>query len=287
MSSASSNNSPFGTYSLPAWREGLRRVADAMPVNKPGRWGASLFRRFSLFGSAKGMNGPHDIKVAEGVCARLYPDSNRCEKRAFAGVHQWDPEERAALDGALHDSSRRPFVFMDVGANIGLYSLFLNATAIRADIETKIIAIEPDETIRARFRFNCAASNADIMIDSVAIAGKSGEGYLAGGETNRGEVALSENVGSNSIPVQLQTLDEVAVRHDLSYIDAMKVDIEGHDHAALAALFKNAVPALWPQLLIVETGRDENAPALDLVLSNGYQLQKRAGINAVLIRKNA
>ncbi len=262
-------------------------MADIMPFNKPGRWGASLFRWLSLFGSSKGMNGPHDIEVADGVCARLYPSSNRCEKRAFAGVHQWDPIERAALDGALRGNSNRPFVFMDVGANIGLYSLFLNASAVRANTEIKIIAIEPDETNRARLRFNCEASKAEIMIEPVAIAGRSGEGHLAGGENNRGEVALSENAASNSTPVRLETLDEVAARHDLSYIDAMKVDIEGYDHAALAALFEYAAPALRPQLLIVETGKNEIAPVLDLVLSNGYQLQNRTGINAVLTRNNA
>ncbi len=261
-------------------------MADITPAGKPGRLGSSLMRRLSLMGNGRGTDGPHDIKVAEGVNARLYPASNRCEKRAFAGVHHWDSAERSALDAALQESSGQPFVFMDVGANVGLYSLFLHASARNLGRTVKIIAIEPDTINRSRLEFNCLASKAAIDIEAVAIAGQSGKGHLSGGDNNRGEVALSDMDGADSTPVQLETLDEVAARHDLSYIDAMKVDIEGHDYAALEAFFANAPRTLWPKLLIIETGRGKNVPVLDLVLSNDYQLQMRSGINAILTRSS-
>ena len=76
---------PHGTYGLSSWRETVRRMASIAPRNKPGMWLVSILRNASLFGHTPGMDGPLDVEVAEGVKARLYPKSNRCEKRAVPG----------------------------------------------------------------------------------------------------------------------------------------------------------------------------------------------------------
>ena len=100
-------SAPFGTFSLPPWRERLRISADRAPSGKLGAWMISLLRKASLAGHKSGMAGPHDIDVADGVKARLYPASNRCEKRAYAGVHIWDSEERNSLKQALAGSMNK------------------------------------------------------------------------------------------------------------------------------------------------------------------------------------
>lgn len=244
-------------------------------------WLISLIRKASLIGHSAGMNGPIDVKVAEGVNARLFPASNRCEKRAYAGVHIWDETERAALAKriALHDPDR-PFVFLDIGANVGLYSLFVDATARALGKKTTIVCVEPDRENRSRLEFNCAASTCNAHIEAIGISDKAGSGNLTTAGKNRGGIAITADGDGEA--VRLETLAELIKRHDLPHADAMKVDIEGRDEAALRAMVADLESELWPRLLIVETGRDSNSPIVEHLLGLGYQLQDQTKINAIL-----
>lgn len=268
----------FGHYALPAKREALRRRADKFSGSRLGRTGISLYRKQAF----KGLSDPFDVQVMPGVKARLYPRSNRCEKRAFAGVQIWDAEERAALSNALDASTLSPFVFLDVGANVGLYSLILAAHAKASGKETRILAVEPDPTNRARLAFNIKASDANIQVLPFAVSDKDGEGFMGGGDINRGEVRLRDNEDEDDQPVQIKTLYGVCTEQGLTRIDAMKVDIEGHDERALTAFFEHAPQSLWPRLLILETGRDETTSLLELCTGHGYTITKRTGINSIL-----
>lgn len=281
------NKSPpkFGHYALPAKREALRKRADKFASTRIGRLGISLYRKQAF----KGLSDPFDVQVMAGVKARLYPRSNRCEKRAFAGVQIWDAEERAALTDALDARTIAPFVFLDVGANVGLYSLILAAHAKTTGQDIRILAFEPDPTNRSRLAFNIKASDANIQVLPYAVSDEDGEGFMGGGNTNRGEVQLRDKdeedatVEEDGQPVQIKTLYGVCEEQGLSRIDAMKVDIEGHDERALGAFFKHAPKTLWPHLLILETGRDETTSLLELCTGHGYTITKRTGINSILV----
>ncbi len=267
----------FNYHALPPRREALRRKADTMPDTKFGRATISAIRKLAF----RGLQDPFDITVMPGVNARLYPRSNRCEKRAFAGVQIWDAVEREVLSKALDNSTSAPFVFLDVGANIGLYSLILAAHAKAKTKPLQIFAFEPDPVNRSRFEFNIKASNADITVLPYAVSDEAGEGYMGGGDSNRGEARLASGDTGNT-KVQIKTLYEVCKAKNLSHIDAMKVDIEGHDERALGAFFKAAPKTLWPRLLILETGREATTSLLEMCALRGYTLTKRAGINSVL-----
>lgn len=272
----------FGHYALPAKREALRLRAGKFAGSRIGRLGISLYRKQAF----KGLSDPFDVQVMAGVNARLYPRSNRCEKRAFAGVQIWDAEERAALSDALSASTASPFVFLDVGANVGLYSLILAANAKSTSKDIRIIAFEPDPTNRARLAFNIKASDANIQVLPYAVSDKDGEGFMGGGDTNRGEVRLRDSEDEDDQPVQIKTLYGVCTEQGLSRIDAMKVDIEGHDERALTVFFEHAPKTLWPRLLILETGRAETTSLLELCTGHGYTITTRTGINSILVLEN-
>lgn len=274
-------SAPFGTFALPPWREWLRLSANRAPSGKLGSWMISLLRKASLVGHKTGMAGPYDIDVADGVRARLFPASNRCEKRAFAGVHIWDSEERNCLTEAVKaHKENRPFVFLDVGANVGLYSLFVDAAARATGKATQIIAVEPDEENRDRLTFNCNASACDAVIEPIGISDTPGVGHLTPAGKNRGAVAIVDDGGG--VEVKLETLAELIERHQLSHVDAMKLDIEGRDDAALRALIKQAPASVWPRLVIVELSNKGENSIIDHLVENGYSLQRRTRINAIL-----
>ena len=265
--------SPFGAYALPPGRELVRSTADRAPDTRLGRWGVSYRRKRAIRGLAE----PFDIAIAPYVNARLYPFTNRCEKRALCGVQVWDAEERAVLREAVEARAAEAFVFLDVGANVGLYSLFASAYAREAGRPSRIIAVEPSKDMGARLRFNAHASGALIEHVAVAISDTPGTASLSSGGSNRGEGQLSDE----GEPVEVITLLQVCERHAVTRIHAMKLDIEGHDERALEAFFRDAPESLHPDLLIVELTDANRSRLVELCTSQNYLLRETTSLNGI------
>ena len=65
-----------------------------------------------------------------GLQLRLHPLDNGCEKNLLFTPQMYEPEERAALGREIaRRAPGEPFVFVDIGANVGLFSLFVAAQA--------------------------------------------------------------------------------------------------------------------------------------------------------------
>ena len=268
---------PYGTYTLPPAREAWREKARDYKDTRIGRALISRARKKALLSE----DGPFDVKVDDGLLARLYPSGNRCEKRAFAGVQIWDALERSALKSVIQTESEIPFIFLDVGANVGLYSLYVNAYAKQAGRAAQIIAIEPGVETCARLEANIAANQANIQIIRAAVSDAPGTGHLGGGEINRGEAKLSAQSGATETVV-VDTLPRIARTLGITRIDAMKVDIEGHDLKALTTFFEDASKKLHPTLLILETGREAVSPLIELCEANEYVVAERTKMNTIL-----
>lgn len=274
---------PFGTYALPWPAERLRRLAGHMPSNRFGRAMVSALRKLSVGRTA----GPVDVAdVFPAIRARLYPATNRCEKRAVAGAQLFDPQERAALERAFAASASAPFVFVDLGANVGLYSLWMVSVARRMGRDVVGLAVEPDHVTRARLVANLAASTADcVMVAACAVGETSGRGAIVAHDGNRGEHRVRAATAGEAGSFEILTIEEICARHGVTRIDAMKVDLEGHDEAALRALFSRAPRGLWPDLVIVEAGKGRALPdVVRLCLDNGYELDRRTRLNALMVR---
>lgn len=270
------HTAPFGQFSLPPARERIRAGALACADNQWGHWMISLRRKRAI----KGLSEPFDVTVAPGVKARLYPSGNRCEKRALAGVQIWDAEEREALRDAVQ-AGGDTFTFMDVGANAGLYSLFVNAYAKQTSRPVRLIAVEPSTEMSGRLRVNAKASDARIELVRSAISDAPGEACLSDGGGNRGEAQLSD-VGET---VAVETLVGLCARLNITHIDAMKLDIEGHDERALRAFFDQAPKSLHPRLLIVETSADSGAALIEMATAHDYLVSKATSLNAILKKR--
>ena len=236
--------------------------------------------------------------VRWGVRMRLHPRRNGCEKNALFTPQMYEPAERAELFAEIEKAkaARRTFVFVDVGANVGLFSLMIASHAGQA---AKIIAIEPEPENLRRLRFNIAA-NPDIPIHVVPLALGETNGLVAlhidrrdrGGTRTR---ALPDDGGAGKVDaechallVECRTLLEVVRQEEVSSIDALKIDVEGAEDEALIPFFRDAPEGLWPNLLIIEDGRASWRNDLFSVLAKcGYAVATRTKLNVVMRRSPA
>lgn len=276
---------PFGHYNLSPWRETLRRVAGIERTGSLRRIIASLARRAALAGRPD----PFDLEVFEGQKVRLYPRDNLCEKRVFVNADAWDRQERAAIRDLIEAGDRaRPFCFVDAGANVGLYSLFVHGAAEAAGRPVGILAIEPDPVNRRRLLYNIETSGAAgcTRIVERALGDGRQRGHLVFEGDNRGRIRLAgadEAGGSGRVAVEIAPLAEVLRDAGFEGADLLKIDIEGGESAVLAAFFAASRRAAYPRAIILETISATGGDALNACLAAGYRPRLQTRMNSVLV----
>jgi FkbM family methyltransferase len=144
-----------------------------------------------------------------------------------------DPNEFAFLDAFLQPG----MCALDVGANEGLYTLFLRR---RVGVQGHVVAIEPSARELAHLRRNLALNSfADVEIHATAIGQQKGVTRLHLAEDDHaGHNALGPPAApwvrvTSEAEVPLNTLSELATSCEWPKIDLIKLDVEGMEFAAL------------------------------------------------------
>lgn len=180
---------------------------------------------------------------------------------------KYEREQIAVLTSAM--ARHGCDLFLDVGANIGLYSLVV-ATRRLAQ---RVIAFEPDARSRAPLQTNLSINGVDSVVDVRAVALSDHDGTVRfrpdpGTSTCRSSVSTD---GTLSIPcTRLDTMLPMAGERLF-----FKIDIEGHELAALAGM--REVLERNRCFLQIESFA-ANAPALEQHMRElGYKRTHRIG----------
>jgi len=271
---------PFGALSPSPAQEGFRALGRCLPANWAGRKAASL-----LLGPAGGRaRRAFDVTVFGTQKARLHPYDNICEKRVYLTPQLWDPEERRLLGDVISKFGGRTFRFVDVGANAGLYTLFARAETLRAGAALKAACVEADPEMATRLQFNVAASGAQDDVEIFECAASEREGTLAFA-VNPDSRGLSRVDPAGALMVRARPLMAIVEDAKFERIDAMKLDIEGHETPVVQGFLKAAAKALRPTLVILETSHAGDGPgAAAAFFGAGYALRLKTRRNAVLVR---
>ena len=274
MMSPQPSEPPWGTYAPTGLNAGLISLSRAMPTNGLGRLMAGFFRKLALLTG----HDPLDLQVF-GTPARFYLYDNLTEKRVAFMPQFFDPEERAALLAIMH----KDFVFIDIGANAGFYSLFV---ASKACASAKIIAVEPQAEMARRLRFNVKAGGfTQIIHENAALADGPGEAVLNIVHKNRGASGFSprgNQAGDETITVPTMALLALMDKHAITRADAIKIDIEGAEDLVLPAFFETCPPERLPRLMIIEHNEDWAVDCIALAINAGYQHAGQGRKNAIL-----
>lgn len=157
-------------------------------------------------------------------------------------------------------------VVLDVGANIGLFTLFMIWKYGR-DRFAAIHVFEPNPDTYARLTRNLAANGLEGLCTAhmLALSDRAGTIYM---ESPRGYSVLNMISETGTVPVQCETLDVWRTTQGIAKVDLFKVDVEGHE----LPLLRGAPTTLdVSDHLFIEV-KSENLPEFHaLVAAHGYR----------------
>lgn len=225
-----------------------------------------------------GLLTPEVVKV-EGLSLEL--DLTRLPDWDYA-IGNVDREEMAFLV----DNCPETGVLVDIGANIGIYAIFVASHRP----EARVLAIEPAPEIAQRLKRNVVLNRAEGVIV--------GEYALAEEETTR---ELMLNVTTNSggsslvvsqapfqgfekkITVKTKTLYQSLLENGIGQVDVLKADVEGYEYPILRKFFAEAPKSLWPKAMVIEEFGSSiprvGGSAVEVVIGAGYHLVNHNNMN--------
>lgn len=162
--------------------------------------------------------------------------------------------------------------FVDVGANIGAYSIF----ASRVPGLSRIIAFEANKSVVKELRANLALNHVEAQVREAAVSDKKGKvefgivGRFAGNNA-----VLETSIHVHTMFRKVVSIDAVTLDDELTDVAGpicMKVDVEGHEPTVVRGGEKTLRNN--PTIIQIEDYRDEITPALEKL---GYSRLTRIG----------
>ena len=273
----SGTSSAFGTFAATGLVGTLIGWTRALPRTWLGKRIGFGLRRLAI----SLLKGAPVDQESLGANFRLHPYNNVCEKRILFSPRDFDETERELLISRLTPN----FVFLDIGANIGGYSL---AVAAKAGAGARIVAFEPQPEIFERLIYNIRINPfGNVKALALAVADRDGEITLFLDPNNKGEasVKIVSADEARQVKVPARMLLSIVNEEGFDHIDAMKLDVEGAEDLILKRFFTDAPESLWPKLIIVERGEDRwSGDLIGHLAGLGYRATGQTRNNHILER---
>ena len=285
------DRSPYGSFAPGPFTRAILAATRRLPVSWLGFWLSMPLRRLAikLLGER-----PVDTVIWNSRM-RLYPSRNSCETNALFTPQMFDIIERHALAGAIDKrvAAGGTFTFIDLGADVGLYSLYV---ASRSGARARILAIEPQPGIIERLRFNVMINaSANVTVLPVTIADRDGDITLVVDErdssrrrlakqaTTRATTGATADPGVALTRVACRPLAAILDEAGIFSIDALKINTEGAEDLAFAPFLRTAPTELLPRLVLIEDRpADWSINLYSLMQARGYAVAARSRHNALL-----
>lgn len=269
------DQSPWGRYRLGPLMAAVLRLGQMLPA-----WAGPL-NKVARHPVKYWLDTPVDLRIW-GLKLRLSPRGNISEQKLYSAPALFDRAEFAALKQVLGQGG----TFADIGANAGIYSLWAH---VASQGRARVLGFEPDPEMRRRLAFNLASNGIQsITLLPWALSDADGTARFWINDGQRGTNSLeapSGPVQRRAVDVQIRTLTGVLAEEGVTRLDAMKIDVEGHEPQVLGHFFAHAPQELWPRLLICEVQHLSDGTRGAFVPQDHYVLAARTGLNAIWRRR--
>ena len=218
--------------------------------------------------------GPLDIYFRN--CAfRIYGENNLIEY----GILLNPKYNQTDIDFLLEDSKSNSN-FVDLGCNIGLYSLPLASSAPNGTV----ISIDANPLMQSRLSFNANSSGIkNIQIICSAVSDKTGEGSLLIRKNDTAIVSVNEDIKGS---IKIDKLENIIREQGLKSIYGLKIDIEGHEDKALVPFLLNVNADLLPKRIVIERKtKNSDYPGCAMAFKKlNYKLVSRSRNNSFYMK---
>ncbi len=225
---------PFGHFAPNLLQRALIALARAT-ILKRGVFRASMTRAILALG-----RGTLDIRF-RGAAYRIRGEQNLIEYGLLLVPTYNGGDIDFLLDGAPPDAG-----FVDLGCNIGLYSLPLAV----ARPQGRVVSIDANPKMINRIRWNADATGlGNLTPVHAAVSDSDGRGDLV---IRKDDVAIVAVQESDNGEMPIRTLAAILSDAGLTAIHGLKIDIEGHEDRALVPFLDACAPDLRPRRIVIE-----------------------------------
>ena len=267
-------DAPFGKYSLQKKDEFVYRLFQNNLIPRD-----IVFRTFFRRSMQRYKSGILDV-IIDGISMRIKPEFNISEAAFLRRGDKVDCVEIKFLVKACRESSNP--VFVDIGANVGLYSLLLSKKISRL----QVIAVEPHPEISKQLEYNISLNPSfNISVLKSAVSDCKTTIRM---QTNYEDLGSSRIEKFGDVEVECETLNSIVQKHCPRGIDALKVDVEGYEDKVLIPYLETASSRMYPKTIVLEVSPQiwtENP--IDVAISKGYVEVKRTRMNSILVYNGA
>ncbi|MCD8485199.1 MAG: FkbM family methyltransferase [Desertifilum sp.] len=170
---------------------------------------------------------------------------------------------------------------IDIGANVGLYSLTTAAHCRQHGLSNvKIYGFEPNPYEYSKFQQNIAINDyQEIQVLPFAMSDRAGVCQMSIPPTGMGMLSrlltdeLPQANASQTLDVKTITLDEWCNQQGIQKIDLLKLDVEGHELNVLLGS-QNLLETQAIQVLFMEVGHGQWQKTIDLLEDYGYRIER-------------
>lgn len=265
---------PFGYYQPSSPLAFMIHLAQRCPPNWLGRRLSLMLRKLVVSLSQQSLDA-----TVEGVRMRFHLHDNVSERKFLFMPRRFDPAERELLRQELPADG----IFVDIGANVGIYTL---CAARLLNAKGRILAFEPNPPVFRRLQFNCRINQNSqrprITLLPIGISDRQDYFDLYLDDSNLGGSSLRMQRSGKRVRIQCRPLLDVFREQNIRHVDILKIDIEGAEDIALMPYLGTAEDYLLPRFIIIE-----NSDAIwqsDLhaaLLERGYQLDRESHMNHI------
>jgi FkbM family methyltransferase len=225
---------PWGTYGPNALQRALITLTQKTILQR-GAFRSKMTQLIMALGC------PLDVMFRE-CCYRIEGRNNLIETGILTRPN-YNSEEIEFLGKAISDGG----VAVDIGCNIGLYSLPL---ARVAGPKGRVVSIDANPEMVRHLRFNAKASGLDtITAVNMAVGGEEARVDL---QIRKNDLAIVRVEQSADGAMQMLPLLRILSEAGLERVDSLKIDIEGHEDLALVPFLQRASEDLLPSRIVIE-----------------------------------
>jgi FkbM family methyltransferase len=217
--------------------------------------------------------------VRYGLRFRCHVADNSTEADLVYDHGRWNSEGLDLIRSHLPAGG----TFVDAGANCGLYSV---VAAQHVGPSGRVLAIEANPVLVERIRFNAASNGLRVEVAACAVSDVAGRVELQICAEELGRSGLTVVEEGPRVSVEARPLARILADHGVEHVDAMKIDIEGHEDRALIPFLEEAPRALWPRVILMEVAYAHawRRGAVLALQDAGYRVAWRSQADFLLVR---